>query len=208
MFHERAAAGFGLSISPSLRAGLEMILARAHSDDAPKLSALEKPAELLNIGTKAVIVADDDHAVCFFRSVENSVNALRREGERPLAQHVHVGSQRPQNVRLMEMIGRCDNNGVYQIRLEQLFKVSVDIGDSESLRERAGFYAVVVTDRDKPSAFDLCEHRKVRELRDCSGSDKREPQIGRRTLGIDLLVTRWRSRSVSRQSMRPTVVPG
>jgi hypothetical protein len=208
VLHESAAARFRLSVSPTRLAGLEVILSTADPDNSAKLSALQKPAELLDVGTKTVVVAHHNHASGLFGFAQNSAHAMRGQRQGALAKHVNVRSQSAQNVRLVQMIRRRNYDRIDAIGLEQLFHVRVDIGDGESLRERTRFYAVVITNGDETRAFDFCEYRKVRELSNCSSSDERKSEISRSPLGIDLFVTRWRSRSFSGQSIGPTVVPG
>jgi len=107
------------------------------------------------------------------------------------------------------MIRGSDNHCIEAVVLEKLLDVCEHIRNTESLRESAGFDSVVVADRNERRAFDFREHGKMRELRDRTGTDEREPQIGRRrAIYLNELVTRWSSGAPRCQSMRPTVVPG
>jgi hypothetical protein len=108
------------------------------------------------------------------------------------------------------MVGRRDYDCVEPILLEQLFHVREYIGNTESLREGARLYTIVVANRDQRRSLDLREKGKMRQLRNRSGSYERNPAVGRRCpiRYVDRL-TAIRSPGAARcQSMRPTVVPG
>ena len=68
---------------------------------------------------------------------------------------MNVRPQRAQNVWLMQMVGRRNYYCVNAIRLEQLFHVRVHVRNGKSLRERAGFYTVIVTNCDKSRTLDF-----------------------------------------------------
>jgi hypothetical protein len=121
-----------------------------------------------------MIVADDNHAADALRRVDDSFDTLGRERQRPLAQHVNFRAKRTENMRLVEMIRRCDDHRVDSILLEKLLHVGVDIGNAEALRERARFHPVVVADCNESSSLDLREEWKMCELCDCTGAHERE----------------------------------
>ena len=77
------------------------------------------------------------------------------------------------------MIGRRHYNRVESVLLEQLLHVGEYVGNTESLRERARLYAIVVADGNQRCAFDFREDRKVGELSDCAGAYQRNSAVGR-----------------------------
>ena len=156
-----------------------------------------------------MIVPNHHHASGFFRRSKDSFHAMRRERHRSLAQHVNLRAQSAQHVWLVQMIRRRDNHRIEPVVIEKLFDVGEHIGNTDSLRESTRLYSVVVANRDERRAFDFREHGEMRELRDGTRADEREPQIGHgRAIYFNDLVTRWSSGAPRCQSMRPTVVPG
>ncbi len=111
---------------------------------------------------------------------------------------------------LVQMIRGRDHNGIGPIVLEQLLHVGEYIRNTESLRQRASLNAVVVANGDKRRSLDLREKRQMRQLSDRPGADERNPEVRRRrSVGcVDRLTTTRSPWPPSRQSMRPTVVPG
>jgi hypothetical protein len=209
MLEECSAARFRFSESPSLLRTLELVLSGAHANDSSELSTLQKSAELLNVGAEAMIVTDHYHSPGLFSGRKDSFHPVRRERQGPLTQHMNFRAQGAQHVRLVQMIRSSDNYRIEPVMLEKLLDVREHIGNAESLREGARFHSVVVADRNERRAFDFREHRKMRELRNRAGTDKRESQIGRRrAIYLNELATRWSSGAPRCQSMRPTVVPG
>ncbi len=91
--------------------------------------------------------------------------------QRALAQHVLARRQRAEHVRLVKMVRRGDDDRVERVLLEQILDVGVDVGNAETIGERAGFRPVVVAERDELRAAHLGQHRQMRELRDGSRAD-------------------------------------
>jgi hypothetical protein len=137
VLEESSASGLRLSVPPSKLSALELVLAGAHTDDPAQLSALKETAQLLYVGAEAMIVADYDHPPRLLSRCKDSLYALGCKRERSLAQNVNLGAECPQNVGLVQMVGRRDYDCVEPILLEQLFHVREYIGNTESLRESA-----------------------------------------------------------------------
>ena len=103
--------------------------------------------------------------------IDDALDATRRERHRTLAQHVHARRDRAEHVRLVQMVGRRDDDRIEPLGLEQILDVRVRVGHLESVRERARLRAIVVAEREQPDAAHLRQHRKMRHLRDRAGAD-------------------------------------
>jgi len=122
-----------------------------------------------------MIVSDDDLPARLFGGGQNPLDAPRCERERTLAQHVDLGFERAEHVRLVKVIRRSDYHRIDLIQLEQILEIGEHVGDLEALRDRARLGPIVVAKRDELGAFDFREHREVRELRYRSSADEPEP---------------------------------
>ena len=106
------------------------------------------------------------------------------------------------------MIRGGDNDGVEPVVLEQLVNVGEHVGNAKPLRQGAGLWPVVVTNRDEGRAFDFRQHGQVGQLCDGARPDKRNPNFWQgRSLDFDE-VPACRRLPSPRQSTRLTVVPG
>jgi hypothetical protein len=137
----------------------------------------QKTIERLHVAPEAMVVRDLHLPVHARGRGQDSLHAARGEGERALAEHVDLGGQRRQRVRLVQVIGRGDDDGVEVVVFEHVLDVVEDVGDVEPVGKRAGLGAIVVAQRNQLHAAELAEHRKVRELRDRARPDDRDAQI-------------------------------
>ena len=94
------------------------------------------------------------------------------------------------DVRLVKMVWCRNDYCIQLVRIEKLIDVGEDVRNSETLRESASFWSIVVADRDELCALDLRKNGKMRELCDRAGTNQSKSNI--------------RAHSVT----RPTVVPG
>ncbi len=67
-------------------------------------------------------------------------------------------------MRLVQVIGRCDNDRVNLIELEQILDVSEHVGNLQALGYCTGLGSVVVAESDELRALELGEDGKMREL--------------------------------------------
>ena len=111
------------------------------------------------------------------RRGKKSLDPARGQGQRPLAQDVDLGLESAQDMRLVQMVWRRDHYGIHLIELQQILEIGEDIGNSKTLGERAGLGSVIVAQRYELRPFDLREHRQVRELRDCAGTNEAEADV-------------------------------
>jgi hypothetical protein len=79
--------------------------------------------------------------------------------------------ERAQDVRLVKVVRRSDDDGVELVQLEQILDVGEDIGNAEAIREATRLGAVVIADGDERRTSHLRQHRQMRELRDGAGAD-------------------------------------
>src|SRR5262245_19455707 len=80
--------------------------------------------------------------------------------------------QRAEYVRLMQVIGSCDDDGVELLDLEEILDVGAGVANAEAVGEGASLRPVVVTHGGQLDAAHLGEHRDVRELRYGAGADE------------------------------------
>src|SRR5947209_10833532 len=164
MLEERTAARFGTSETPASASAGELILPRAYADQSAQLTALKESIELLDIAPEAMVVADDYLPARLLCRRENPFHTARGQRQRPLAQNVHLGLERAQHVRLVQVVRRSDDDRVDLVELQQILDVGEHIGDLHSLGDRTCLGAVVVTERDELRPFDLGQRRQVGEL--------------------------------------------
>ncbi len=166
-----AAAGLGAAKTPAVGRTLPAKRAGAYADDAPQLAAVDETRQRLDVGAIPVIVRHSHDAIRARGGGENSFDSPRVQRQRALAQHVLARGQRAQRVRLVEMVRRGDDDRVERVLLEQILDVGVDVGDAETVGERARFRPVVVAERDELRAAHLRQDRQMRDLRDGSRAD-------------------------------------
>ena len=92
--------------------------------------------------------------------------------DRLLHQHVGVGGEGGENMGLVEVIRRGDQQGVHLGVGEEVFDVVEHVPDGEPLRERPRLGQVDVADGGELDVLELLEHREVRHLHDDAGSDQ------------------------------------
>ncbi len=90
---------------------------------------------------------------------EGALYAGKRQGERPLAQHVRTGRERRCDVDLVEMVGRADDDDVDVGVTEDFFDVVVGVLHLEAGREGLRLTDVIVADRGDLDARQAPEHR-------------------------------------------------
>ena len=111
-----------------------------------ELAALDEAADDLHVGTVAVVHADHDDPLALLRGPEDPLRARGRHGQRLLHEHVQVGRERGQNVRLVQVVGRADESRVEAIRPEQVLDVVDRVPHAEPVGERARFREIGVAD--------------------------------------------------------------
>src|SRR5437773_5616047 len=92
-------------------------------------------------------------------------------------------------MRLVQVIGCGNYDGVHLIELEQILDVGEHVGDLQSLRDGTCLRSVIVAERNELGAFELGQHRKMRKLRDRPRADEAEADIPR---CLRFLTTDWR----------------
>ena len=147
-----------------------MVRTRSQRNHLAQLSALDEASERLDVRAIPMVVRDAHHSPGLGRGRENALHAARRQRQWTLTQYVPLCRERAQDVRLVEVIGRRDDDRVEIIELEEVLDVGEDVGNVESVGERAGLRAVVVADGRELSAAHLGEHRQVRQLGDSARS--------------------------------------
>ena len=174
LVEEGPPARLGAAVPPALRSVAELVRPGAHAGHLPELAVAEESVERLHVAAEPVVVGDVDLEVGAVRGGDDPLHAARGERERALAEHVHLGREGAQHVRLVQVVGRRDHHRVQLVELEQLLDVREGVGDAEAVRERPRLGAVVVAQRDELRAPHLGEHGQVRELRDGAGADDAE----------------------------------
>src|SRR5687767_5628657 len=129
---------------PPFETLLDLIVARANSRESAELSLAQEAVECLHIAAESMVQRCRHLPLASLRDAEQLLHTARGEGERALAEDVNARLERAQHVRLMKMIGRGDDHRVELIELEQVLDIGEDVGNSESIGERARFGAVVV----------------------------------------------------------------
>ena len=139
--------------------------------DAPQLAALDEAADDLHVGPVAMVHPDHHDAVALLRGTDDP---LRRGGvhrERLLDQDVEIGRERGEDVGLVEVIGRADDDRVERLEPEQVLDVVERVLDPEPVGEGAGLGKVGVADGLDLDRLQLLEHRQVRHLGDGPATD-------------------------------------
>jgi hypothetical protein len=117
--------------------------------------------------------------------------------------------QRAKCVRLVKVIRSRYDHSVEPVVFQKLVDIGENVGNAESLSERACFRPVVVADRDQRCSLYLRKDGQMRELCNRARADQRHSEIRRlEPLALERrLAPRWSLGATTRQSIRPTVVP-
>ena len=118
-----------------------------------------------------MVIRHEHHSTAALGRGKDPLDAARREGQGPLAEDMHLGRERAENVGLVQVIGRGDDDGVELIELEKILDVGERVGDAEAVGERSRFRTIVVADRRQFGPAHLRQNRQMRELRDRPRAD-------------------------------------
>src|ERR671922_681802 len=166
-----------------------------------------------------MVHADHHPLAVFLARLEHALDASHGEGERALAQHVHAGRERRDDVDLVEVVGRADRDGVRAGVLQHLFDVVERLLDFEAGGKGLRLAQVIVADRRHLDAGQPAQRRQVGDLRDRSGSDDRDADrvahfaaqryiTPERSDAVDSpLESTPRASSVKRQRLAPNSAP-
>ncbi len=108
--------------------------------------------------------------------LENPLGTHRSHRHRPLHQYVQLARQRGKNVRLVQVIGRADQQCIELLVVHQLGDVGVRGRDVEAIGEGARLGQVVVADPDHLDVLGALERRQMTHLRDRARTDNPQPQ--------------------------------
>ena len=171
IIEEGTTARLRAALPPSLIGAAMVVRASANAGELAELVAAQESGECLYVAAEAMIVRHRHLSPRTFGRIDDALGTARRERHRPLAQHVYARGDRAEHVRLVQMVGRRDDDRVESVGLEQVLDVRVRIGHLEAVRECARLRAIVVADREQPDAAHLRQHGKMRHLRDRAGAD-------------------------------------
>ena len=150
-----SATRFRLAVSPSLLRGAKLILPCAHTRHASELTTFEKTTQLLNIAPEAVVIAHYNFPIRGDGGGEDAIHSAGSERKRALTKHMHLRLERAKYMRLVQVIGRGDDNGIELIRIEKLIDVGENVGNSKALSECTGLWTIVIADGNKTRAANL-----------------------------------------------------
>ena len=131
-----------------------------------QLAALDEAADDLYVGPVAVIHPDHHDPVALLRGPDDAGGARGGHRQRLLHQHVEVGGERREDVRLVQVIGRADHDGVERLEAQQVLDVVERVLDREPVGQRAGLRQIGVADGLHLDGLELLEHRQVGDLGD------------------------------------------
>src|SRR6267378_3348176 len=158
-----------------LPARLKRVPAAPHRLQCPEVTAGEKPAHRLHVGAEAMVHAHHHPLAVLVARREGTLDAGKRQRERPLAQHVDAGRERRRDVDLVQMIGCADDDDVDIGVAEDLFDVVVGVLNLEAGGEGLCFADIIVADRHYLDAGEPPEHRQMRDLRDRASAKHADP---------------------------------
>lgn len=171
MVEKHAATRFRATHAPSLGGPLERVRAGPDADQLAELSAFDEAGESLNVSAITMVVADHHRAIDAIGGGQNSIDATRRQRERPFTEDVLLRRQRTEHVWFVQMVGRRDHDCIELVELEQILDVREHVRNAEAIGESARLRTIVVAERDELRVARLREYRQMCELRDCARAD-------------------------------------
>ena len=141
---EGATARFDAPSAPPHFRALLMVRAGAYSGQLSQLAAAQEARERLNVAAKAMVIGHEHLASRAGRRIHDALHPLCRQGKGSFHEDVHASRDRTQHMRLVQMIGRRQNDRLQPAHLEQVSDVGVHVGNIEAVGERACLGPVVV----------------------------------------------------------------
>ena len=130
----------------------------------PSSPPLKKAIELLDVATKTMVVADDHFPSRLLRG------EMMRSTPREVSESGRSHNTSTIDLRARRTCGSCRWFGraittLDLVELQQILDVGENVGDLETLGDRACLRPIVVAQRHELGAFDLRQDGKMRQLR-------------------------------------------